>query len=109
MHWNAEGVSRKTAELCNFLHENNVNICCIQETHLQGDKPFRIRGYKAFRNDRQGRTKGGVVTLVRSNLHAEEVRSQTGEAEFIHLKVTIGEYALEILNYYCPNDKKPFP
>ncbi|VDI67555.1 Hypothetical predicted protein [Mytilus galloprovincialis] len=35
MHWNAEGASYKRDELQHFLHENNVNICCIQETHLQ--------------------------------------------------------------------------
>ena len=105
MHWNAEGVSTKTAELSHFLHENEVNICCIQETHLQGDKPFRIRGYKPFRNDRQGRKKGGIVTLVRSNLYAEEVRKQTGEAEYLHVKVTTGDGTLDLINYYCPNDK----
>ena len=105
MHWNAEGVSRKTAELSHFLHENDVNVCCIQETHLQGDKSFKIRGYKPFRNDRQGRTKGGVVILVRSNLHAEEIKSQTGDAEYIHVKVNTGKYSLDLINYYCPNDK----
>ena len=105
VHWNAEGVSKKTAELSHFLHENDVNICCIQETHLQGDKPFRIRGYKPYRNDRQGRTKGGVLTLVRSNLYAEEVGRQTGEAEYLHMKVTTGNGTLDLVNYYCPQDK----
>ena len=104
-HWNAEGVSNKTVELSKFLHDNEINVCCIQETHLQEDKPFKIRGYKAIRNDRQGRKKGGVATLVRNNLYAEEVRRQTGEAEYLHVKITTGEGILDIVNFYCPNDK----
>ena len=104
-HWNAEGVSNKTAELTKFLHDNEVSVCCIQETHLQADKPLKIRGYKSIRNDRQGRKKGGVATLVRSNLYAEEVRRMTGEAEYLHLKITTGEGILDVVNFYCPNDK----
>ena len=46
MQWNAEGVSNKKEELEHFLHENSINICCIQETHLQEGKPFKIRGYQ---------------------------------------------------------------
>ena len=86
-HWNAEGVSNKTAELTKFLHDSYVSVCCIQETHLQADKSLKIRGYKSIRNDRQGRKKGGVATLVRSNLYAEEVSRLTGEDFLIQLKI----------------------
>jgi len=57
MHWNAEGVFNKKAELEHTLHEENINVCCIQETHLQPTKSFKIRGYQCFRNDRVGRKK----------------------------------------------------
>ena len=40
MHWNAEEVFNRREELQHFLHENNVNICCIQETPLQDGKSF---------------------------------------------------------------------
>lgn len=39
-HWNAEGVSSKREEMHYLLHENNVNICCVQETHVQDCKPL---------------------------------------------------------------------
>jgi hypothetical protein len=66
MHWNAEGVSNKREELQHFLHENNVNICCIQETHLQDDKSFKIRGYQVFRSDRKERKKERKVLTGRA-------------------------------------------
>ena len=106
MHWNAEGVSNKREELQHFLHENNVNICCIQETHLQDDKSFKIRGYQVFRSDRKERKKGGVMTLVRNNINVSETKQYMEEAEYLELKVTIRESSLNIVNCYCSNDKK---
>ena len=32
---NAEGVIRKKTELEHILKKENIDICCIQETHLQ--------------------------------------------------------------------------
>ena len=46
MQWNAEGVIRKKTELEHILKKENIDICCIQETHLQKDKRFRVRGYQ---------------------------------------------------------------
>ena len=70
MHWNAESVMNKKTELEHILHEENINICCIQETHLQSNKYFKVRGYQCFRSDRTDRSKGGVLTLVRNNINA---------------------------------------
>ncbi|PVD38981.1 hypothetical protein C0Q70_01606 [Pomacea canaliculata] len=105
MHWNAEGVTNKKTELEQFLYQNSINICCIQETHLQKEKPFKIRGYQTFRSDRQGRKKGGVLTLVRNNMNASETKRYMDEAEYIEVKVTITNSILHVINYYCPSDK----
>ena len=104
MHWNAEGVMNKADALKIFLHENSVDICCIQETHLQEGKTFKIRGYQVYRNDRKGH-KGGVLTLVRNNILAIEKSKFTGEAEYLHLKLTAGKLTLDLVNYYCPDNK----
>jgi exonuclease III len=66
-------------------------ICCIQETHLQDDKSFKIRGYQVFRSDRKERKKGGVMTLVRNNINARETKQYMEEAEYLEVKVTIRE------------------
>ena len=60
MQWNAEGVFHKEDELRNLLAQKDIDICCIQETHLTEQKNFKIRGYQApFRLDRPNRHKGG--------------------------------------------------
>jgi ribonuclease HI/endonuclease/exonuclease/phosphatase family metal-dependent hydrolase len=106
MHWNAEGVSNKKTELENFLFENSIDICCIQETHLKPEKNFKIRGYQVTRNDRLERTKGGVMTLVRNNLNAVETKRTTEEAEYLEMKVITKTTPLQIGNYYCPDNKQ---
>lgn len=105
MHWNAEGDSNKRTELEHYLHENSVHICCIQETHLQEGKPFKIRGYQVFRSDRQGRKKGRVLTLVRNNMNAKETNRFMEEAEYIEVQIITKNSTLNIVNYYCPNDE----
>ena len=64
LHWNAEGVRNKNLELQVCLKERNIDVCCIQETHLDSSHRFSIRGYETFRRDRKDRPKGGILTLV---------------------------------------------
>ena len=106
MHWNAEGVFRKEDELQNLLLEKGIDICCIQETHLKEGKNFKIRGYqKPFRLDRPDRPKGGVLTLIRNNLHAIELSTHLDGAEYQYLKVRSNCSEINLINYYCPNDR----
>ena len=106
MQWNAEGVFHKEDELQHLLLNKDIDICCIQETHLKEGKNFKIRGYqKPFRLDRPDRHKGGVLTLVRNNLHAIEVSTHLDGAEYQYLKVRSKSKEVNLVNYYCPNDR----
>nr|KAG5698191.1 hypothetical protein BaRGS_030554 [Batillaria attramentaria] len=105
MHWNAEGVSNKKAELEQVLHSRDISVCCIQETHLQKDKTFKVRGYQCFRADRQDRRKGGVLTLVRNNINACEEKVHLDGPEYQELKIKTKRSELNLVNYYCPNDR----
>ena len=82
-----------------------IDICCIQETHLQKDKTFKARGYQCFRTDRGGdRKKGGIITLIKSNINAYMSSSSNDGAEKHTVTVnTLKIYILRV-NYYCPNN-----
>ena len=106
MQWNAEGVFHKEDELHHLLKNKDIDICCIQETHLKEGEIFKIRGYqKPFRLDRPDRSKGGVMTLVRNGLHAIEVSTHLDGAEYQYLKVRSKSKEVNLVNYYCPNDR----
>ena len=109
MHWNAEGVRNKKLELQQFLHKKKIDICCIQETHLNKHSTvrFSIRGYETHRLDRADRPKGGVLTLVKTNLTSVELQRSEDAAntEFITVKLTLPDKNLIICNLYSPPNK----
>ena len=63
VHWNAEGVWQKKLELQQFLKVQEIDVCCIQETHFNNTHRFSIQGYEICQVDRADRPKGGVLTL----------------------------------------------
>ena len=96
---------RKKTELEHILKKENIDICCIQETHLQKDKRFRVRGYQCFRTDREGdKRKGGVLTLIRSSINAYMSNSSTHSAENQTMIIQTTNRNFTIVNYYCPNN-----
>jgi len=54
----------KNLELQVLLKERNIDVCCIQETHLNSSHRFSIRDYETFRRDRKDIPIGGNLTLV---------------------------------------------
>ena len=105
MHWNAESVSNKKTELEHILHEKKIEVCCIQETHLQSDKSFKVRGYQCFRSDRKDRSKGGILTLIRNNIRACPINTHMEDSEYQVLKLQASNAELQLTNFYCPNNR----
>ena len=87
------------------VREKEVSICCLQETHLQPSKTFKIRGYQCFRADREGKHKGRIITLVRNNINAVETVRHMEGAEYLGVKMQTNNMELHVLNYCCPNEK----
>ena len=110
MQWNAEGVFNKKVPLTERLHKEDVDVACIQETHLNTNHRFSIRGYQTFRLDREGRHKGGVLILVRNNIAASDFKVDTNQQAEIHgVKITVDNSAINIFNLYCPPPTKTSP
>ncbi|KAK7096645.1 hypothetical protein V1264_003726 [Littorina saxatilis] len=106
MHWNAEGVRNKKQDLQQFLKTHSIDICCVQETHLNENHRFTMRGYESFRLDRAGGPKGGVLTLVKNTIPAAEVyRSNDDSSELLGIKVFTEDKAMTFFNLYSPPTK----
>ena len=109
VQWNAEGVRLKKTELQHFLKIKAIDVCCIQETHLSSSHRFVIRGYEVFRQDRENRPKGGLLTLVRNNITAVEIQ-RSGQAdldtEYLGVKLVLAGTPATVLNIYSPPDKQ---
>ena len=102
-HWNAEGVRQKKTELQNFLKQNGIDVCTIQETHLTQKHIFYVRGYETYRQDRESRSKGGVVTLVRNTIPSIEIqRSRASDTGFLGVELILPDHHLQVFNIYSP-------
>ena len=110
LQWNAEGVFNNMVPLTDRLHKEDVDVACIQETRLNTNHRFSIRGYQTFRLDREGRHKGGVLILVRNNIAASDFKVDTNQQAEIHgVKITVDNSAINIFNLYCPSTPPPPP
>ena len=96
-------VQGKKPELQAFLKMNSIDICCIQETHLNKNHRFFIRGYELYRQDREDRPKDGILTLVRNSLASVETHrsaSQKTDIESITVNVILKDKHLTFCNLY---------
>ena len=106
LQWNAEGVYNKKIPLTERLNKENIDVACIQETHLNTNHRFTVRGYQTFRLDREGRHKGGVMILIRNSIAASDFKVDTNhQAEILGVKFSVNNAPINILNLYCPPDK----
>ena len=90
-----------------FLYKEKIDIACLQETHLNPNLRFLVRGYQCFRQDRPNRHKGGVLILVSNKIPAQEITIQTGEeSEIIGITAQLHNKKVIIYNCYAPPDKQ---
>ncbi|KAK7091308.1 hypothetical protein V1264_009008 [Littorina saxatilis] len=108
LQWNAEGISKKKLPFAERLHKEDIDIACIQETHLTENLRFTIRGYQTYRADREKRHKGGVLILIKNHLPAKHITLDTdGQAEITGVDITLQNgKQIRIYNIYCPADRQ---
>ncbi len=64
--WNAHSLPAHQAELERYLEEQTPSpqVICVQETWLNKNKSFALKGYDVERRDRQNRQGGGVAIFI---------------------------------------------
>ena len=106
LQWNAEGVWGKKEALKHRLHEQKIDVACLQETHLKNSHRFSIRGYQTFRKDRESGPKGGILILVKNDLPAIELDVEPGDQAEIQCIKIKDKREITLFNCYCPPGKQ---
>jgi exonuclease III len=90
-YWNADGVRGKKLELEQFLSQHGVDICLLNETHLELGRAIRFANYVCHRTDRRTRGGGTAILVHRGIDHYAVPFSglQHLEATAIHLVLAI--------------------
>lgn len=67
VHWNANGLHDQGNEFRDYIQAEDLDIMCVNETHLKEPRAVKVANYKCYRNDRVG-PGGGTAIYVRSGL-----------------------------------------
>jgi exonuclease III len=68
-YWNSDGVRGRKLELEQFLSEHSVDMCLLNETHLESVRVLRFANYVSHRTDRPTRGGGTVIFVCRGIYH----------------------------------------
>ena len=72
------GLKSKTGSLTNILHENNIDIACVSETHFEGDAIPEIKGYITYHRNRIQKAKGGICMFIKKEYEQWVVKMESG-------------------------------
>jgi exonuclease III len=73
--WNANGLKKHANELYYILHNKNIDLALISETHLTKNTNFKINGYKIIRADHpDGTAHAGAAILIKSSILYTELQ-----------------------------------
>ena len=116
LQWNADGVLNSWYELELFLEEEEIDVCCVQETKLRPtDRVRRMKNYVVVRKDRMvegGARGGGLLILIRSTITYRKcssemlVKNPGMECLSVQLPTKDGT-PLKVTNIYIPPSTSP--
>lgn len=78
VRWNAHSVTNKITDVVNFIQKSDISLFAITESHLQPDRDFdniyKIPQYQFFRQDRDDREGGGIITYIHHEFSVNEIK-----------------------------------
>jgi len=74
-HININTITKHKDEL--LARFSNYDIISVNETNLKRERPFSLMGYNIFRNDRVGKSGGGVLLAVKHHIKCREMLNKT--------------------------------
>ena len=105
---NCNGVQHMRTELDSYLHSNKIMVACLQETKLSDSSPpLDFPGYSLVRRDRPVGGGGGLLTLVREDIHYKRFNTEHlfPNDNVIEHSAIVADFAgtpLIICNIYIP-------
>ncbi|CAF0819288.1 unnamed protein product [Adineta ricciae] len=90
------------------IEANNTHKRLLNETNLKSERQFSLWGYNIFRNDRVGKSGGGVLLAIKRHIKCREVYNKTAqENEVIAVEIeTKGFNSILISSIYVPPKAK---
>ena len=108
-HLNCESLMRNFHEFRETFSPLQLHVLCVSETWLKNSIPnslINIPNYVLLRNDRLGKSAGGVAVYLRSDLKATVLshspNQYTAQTEYMILEVTVNHQRILLSVVYRP-------
>ena len=105
LFWNARSISQRKEELPILLRNVDILVCVESWMNDQENKQFKMPGFQTIRQDRTNNNGGGILFLIRNNIHAQEVKNISilnEKIELCAIKITNVTPQLNIIACYRP-------
>ena len=116
LQWNCKSINApgRLSECRLLIYKRKPHVVCLSETWLQpGDDTPTFLNYKSiYRKDRQHRTGGGLLTLIRDDLRHNHIRVDpiaNSEIEAQTTEIHVAHDKVKILHIYNPKGKLDIP
>ena len=109
---NVNGLNAPTKRhrLAECIQKQDLNICCLQETHFRPRDTYRlkVRGCKKIFHGNRNQKKAGVAILTSDKIDFKlKTIPRNKEGYYIMIKGSIQEEDITIINIYIPNIGTP--
>lgn len=101
LSWNVNGLQKRAQEVNLLIDKYKPDIIFLQETFLKkaNKHPFiNYQDYHFIRSDREEGKRGGLLTLIRSQIEYKQITLKLGKIENIAIKTQYGT----LVNTYVP-------
>ena len=100
--YNANGIKKQKLEIISLLNELNIDIMCVNETHLRSEDRFNIPNYHTYRYDRPSRGGGTAIIIKRSVSHRPVNIPDLEHIEATAIMLPVNEQEILIAAVYHP-------
>ena len=103
---NGLNVPTKTHRLDEWIQKQDLNVCCLQETHFRPRDTYslKVRGWKKIFHANGNQKKAGVAILISDKIDFKiKTITRDKQGHYIIIKGSIQEKDITIMNIQAPN------
>lgn len=106
LFWNARDILSKREELSKYVQSKQLDIVCVCESFLKGERTMIIRGYNTVRVNRATARLGGLILFIKKELKFKEIIFDNLKIlECLGITIDAGSSSLNFILLYLPGQK----
>lgn len=109
--WNINSLQKRKATLSQYLHSENVDVCCLQEVRTSA-RYAKIAGYTYYdRPNIANPSTRGLGIYIKNSIPSKVIDDNRDNTcvEYLSIKIFLDGKSITIINVYNPHDSEVVP